>query len=755
MADVRNHLLSFSVLALLNAHHPGAAADTFLNLKSQKFLLDDLPGDSGYYTFKDIEGDVQVRSESATVIEIESSGLPNTTDDYSSLTFLRQRSGSLNPSNETSIEVQVENIDSAIGLEHEDFNGFGPEAHSFSFSLKTNGEKPMESLIAWSLYESHLKTESLPEILDIRVRSATNIEEGTVVAISSLSSTFDFKGSLRVSALADDSGSDNVYALDLSDSRFNLVSTGQSFIAGDIRFDDSSSLSITLSNPDDQFIGRMVNAGSEGAKASMSLSNGAQWFAHGKNFINRFEWKKGGILDLTQTTQPVSIKTIGTITGSWESLSGEGIENTTLIEDGAVLRVSIFDQDKESNLYKLHLGEVTPISPDGSRIYLEVLDKRSDKNSENLDIGLLQVDGMDLSNKVFIESVPTYYETALGSFKTYANIGSDGKEGFVIHNMATDLLGPSTLVKNTLDFTSSIIVSHEQNADRLFSFVTDRLSQNEERGLWVSTFFQETDLHLQNQSRNTSLQTRSFALGYDADVKLPLFQKGSAGLWISQNRSETDQSAASGEMDETSLGFYLHGLTDQHYRVIFSGHYALGSNELNTPGAFGIDHRYAHSKFQYDTTSYGFGLYLGFSHPELNQSVFFEPFMSAYTYWIDYERSNRFQNVLFEIENSHQSLAKVGLTGGYRNDAASSPWSIFGQLAWVHRFSKSTRVEGFEENEHEAFKTDDLQESYGYLKVSGHWQATDHWRLSANASGFISEVVKPRYEVGLSAAYRF
>ena len=40
-----------------------------------------------------------------------------------------------------------------------------------------------------------------------------------------------------------------------------------------------------------------------------------------QNFINRFEWKKGGILDLTQTTQPVSIKTIGTITGSWESLA--------------------------------------------------------------------------------------------------------------------------------------------------------------------------------------------------------------------------------------------------------------------------------------------------------------------------------------------------------------------------------------------------------------------------------------------------
>ena len=107
------------------------------------------------------------------------------------------------------------------------------------------------------------------------------------------------------------------------------------------------------------------------------------------------------------------------------------------------------------------------------------------------------------------------------------------------------------------------------------------------------------------------------------------------------------------------------------------------------------------------------------------------------------------------LTQTHQSLAKVGVTGGYRNSTAGNLWSIYGQLAWVHRFAGSTKLEGFEGNSHEVFKTDDLQESYGYLKVSSHWQASDHWRFSANAAGFISEVVKPRYEVGLSAAYRF
>ena len=153
-------------------------------------------------------------------------------------------------------------------------------------------------------------------------------------------------------------------------------------------------------------------------------------------------------------------------------------------------------------------------------------------------------------------------------------------------------------------------------------------------------------------------------------------------------------------------------------------------------------------------TGYGLGLYLGFSHPEFDQSIFFEPFVSANTYWIDYERSNRYENVHFETEKTHHSLAKIGVTGGYRNHC-NDPWSIYGQLAWVHRFAGSTELKGFEENTHEVFKTDDLQESYGYLKVSGHWQASDHWQLSANAVGFISEVVKPKYELGLSAAYRF
>ena len=53
MADVRNHLLSFSVLALLNAHSPGAIAQSVIPLCTQKITLDDLTGEEGFFVFKE------------------------------------------------------------------------------------------------------------------------------------------------------------------------------------------------------------------------------------------------------------------------------------------------------------------------------------------------------------------------------------------------------------------------------------------------------------------------------------------------------------------------------------------------------------------------------------------------------------------------------------------------------------------------------------------------------------------------------
>ena len=55
MAAVRNHLLSFSVLALLNAHQPGAHALTHHHFSTQKLSLESLSGGDGYYTYRESE----------------------------------------------------------------------------------------------------------------------------------------------------------------------------------------------------------------------------------------------------------------------------------------------------------------------------------------------------------------------------------------------------------------------------------------------------------------------------------------------------------------------------------------------------------------------------------------------------------------------------------------------------------------------------------------------------------------------------
>ena len=58
-------------------------------------------------------------------------------------------------------------------------------------------------------------------------------------------------------------------------------------------------------------------------------------------------------------------------------------------------------------------------------------------------------------------------------------------------------------------------------------------------------------------------------------------------------------------------------------------------------------------------------------------------------------------------------------------------------------------------NKSETFKTEDLQESWGYLKLAAEMTVSDHLILGARAAAYASEVVKPKYEMGLSAHYIF
>ena len=318
----------------------------------------------------------------------------------------------------------------------------------------------------------------------------------------------------------------------------------------------------------------------------------------------------------------------------------------------------------------------------------------------------------------------------------------------MISAMATDRLGPSTLAKNYLDFSSALTIAHEQNPMRAFDAVTERLSQSTDRGLWVSAQMGETELNLNNKSRSQDLKTESLTLGFDRAVDLG-FKDAAAGLWASVSRSDSDPGNASADFDETSVGFYFHGITRDNYRLILQAHYGLGDNTLASPGYFGENHSLLTRSFSMDSQSYGAGLYFGFTYPDLPPEWFFEPYVSGYTYWVKTDPSNEKEGVRFENEKVHQSVVKLGVSTGYKADQLA----FYAQGAWAHRFGQSFDVTGFEENLTETFETEDLQESWGEFKVSVKWQARDDLTLSAQAAAYASEIVKPKYSLGLGASY--
>lgn len=749
MAAIQNHLLSFSVLALLNAHLPASLAHTHLNLSSKQLTIHDFTDYDGVFVYKDIEGDATLATDGIVWLEYESPSemSPAQDDEWIETVFFRQSGGKLNSGNSLSIELKAQNVQSAVGMESNFIDGFiAQNSHHLNLSLNASSTtQTLENAVTWAINDSVLTNEQLPEVIDIKLQTQGLADDAIANALQVSESTVNYKGTLRLSA-QDLDQNEKVYALKLYGSQFHFESSGNSVIKGDVNLNKNSKLYLHLSHASDLFEGRIVNSEYESTQSHIVLSSSAKWVTHGDNALNRFDWKKDGILDLTHAQDTVRINN--------HNLNND-CTSSTRIEDGAILRVNIRDSDIGSNHYKLELGEVSPITSDGSRVFVEIIDSRTDKTTDEINVGLISVENVDDSySKFFAEALPSYYETALGSFKTQGAIGTDGRDGFVITSMVTDRIGASGLVKNILDFTSGATVAHEQNADRVFSTVSDRLSQSQNRGLWTDVRIQETELNLDHRSRSHRIDTKALTLGYDRNVKLPVMNEGIAGLWLSHSQTDSDLEAASGEINETAFGFYLHGITEDNYRLILLGHYGVGDHSITSDGVFGTDLIRKCSHFKEDAQTYGVGLYFGFVHPEISNEWFFEPFVSGYTYWIKRDPTNTFEGVSFQTEKEHQSITKIGVTAGHRI-TGSAPLSLYAQAAWVHRFGQSMTLEGQENGNAETFKTENLQESWGYLKLSGQWQIDRQFAIGAQASAFASKVVKPKYEIGINGSYLF
>ena len=747
MAAVHNHLLSFTVLALLNAHSPSTLANSEITLTSEELTLDDLrENEFGLFNYREISGDTALVVKEPSELNFSREATPEA--DWLDMAFLSHADGKITLTESATLSLKSQGAESVAGLRTEKFQGFGKESKALKITLEAeHALNQLDYAVAWNISESACElSESggAPEEIHLTLHTKGLSDGATAAALLLTDSDFSYQGRLVIRA-KDEISEEKIRAIELWGSRFHFESTGNSVIEGNISVDSVSDLYLGLNHEGDVFEGQILNEIEE-SSTHLALSSGARWSTHGVNKLNVFDWGKDGVLDLTQALGPTSIK----------NYNADGVSvSDTRIEDGARLKISLTDSDLKSTGYKLELGTVTPITPEGSRVFIEIIDKRTDQSEESLRVGLIKVDNVsDSDTKFFAQSTPSYYETALGSFESYGTIGTDGKDGFVLTGIKTDLLGPSGLVKSMLDFTAGLSIAHEQNADRVFSLISERLSQRKERGLWAVAHGRETKLNLDHRTREQTLKTQSLTVGYDTDLNLPFFNKGAAGVWASVNQSESDIERADADMDENAFGFYLHGMTEDNYRLILFAHYGQGDNRIDTEGFFGEANEHKKARFRTDSDSYGAGLYFGFAYPDLPQGWFFEPFVSGYTYWVDINQSNSFEGVSFETEKIHRSLTKVGLTVGKELGTTGS-LSFYSQAAWVHRFDQSRDFTGFEADTSRVFDTEDLQESWGYLKLSAHWKVNSDLSLGANVSAFASEVVKPKYEFGLNANYRF
>ena len=286
MAAIQNHLLSFSVLALLNAHLPASLAHTHLNLSSKQLTIHDFTDYDGVFVYKDIEGDATLATDGIVRLEFENYSAINDVqeDEWLETVFFRQSGGRLNAANPLSIELKAQNVQSAVGMESNLIDGFiPPNSQHLNLSLNAySTSKTLENAVTWAINDSVLTNEQLPEVIDIKLQTQGLADDAIANALQVSESTVNYKGTLRLSA-QDLDQNEKVYALKLYGSQFHFESSGNSVIKGDVSLNKNSKLYLHLSHTSDLFEGRIVNSEYESTQSHIVLSSSAKWVTHGDN----------------------------------------------------------------------------------------------------------------------------------------------------------------------------------------------------------------------------------------------------------------------------------------------------------------------------------------------------------------------------------------------------------------------------------------------------------------------------------------
>ena len=480
-----------------------------------------------------------------------------------SFTLLKAQTNNVHLQTPVALTLETKNLEETIGLRTDGLEKMIGE----SLSIQTVAHNRLGSTNSTAWYILNSQSDPLPSQLHLSA-TAINTEENSdsyATALKIENSAFSHTGEFDLSAKQSSLGNSfsEAAAIMLINSHISLESTGNSHLTGDILFDDiggePSSLQLSLTHPDDRWSGRVYSFYDTQAiqPMTLTLANGATWSTTMTSSLETFHWRKGGVLDISEATEPVDIGL----------RANSDVDNThkTYVQTGAVLRIKVTDKDIGTagvgNRYKLQIEDITAIDQN-AEILVQIIDEREKtaNQTEGLDIGLVRFN--TVAGGIHFDADQYRYETALGTYETVAEFGSSTDLGTVINAIGTERIGLSTLSQNRVDYLSAEIIAHEMLLTHTASMLPARFNDafgQPLRGLWADLSIAETDLEFNDGARDQTLKSQTLTIGYDHELELKVLDEGFAGLWAAFGQNDTEFSQGSADADQWAVGLYAGG----------------------------------------------------------------------------------------------------------------------------------------------------------------------------------------------------
>lgn len=546
-------------------------------------------------------------------------------------------------------------------------------------------------------------------------------------ALTVFDTTVDLNGRVHLEAHATNDPQNAAWAISAEGSSLvEITSSGRSKIIGDIETLGTSSVRLTLQHPDDHWKGK-TNSNTE-----VTVSNGARWSPTGDSVLDRLNWHQGGVLDVRDQTDTINI-----------------VADTIDVGSGTILRIDTTKADLDQDL-STHDLRIEGLADQVKTIDLYADNAAQTRSATPYTIAFVGNHLVDLNPQA------QTFETALHTYRTepvvaLASVQSATETVFEI-TTETSMIGESTLAKNQLDFTVTNVIAHEQMIDRALIQSVDRL-RTSHHGLWLDTRVSETELALHHRTREQTLQSQSFLLGYDRAMDLPWLTEAAGGISFGFADHEVKMSKGEADMDHWTLNAWLGGVTRDDYRVMLAGHYQYGQSTVKSLGLIGFQSPGQPFDFKMDSTVYGVSAYIGSKNDwGSDLGLALEPFIMGSSYWVKFDDAQS-QGVRFQTDTLHQSIIRLGAHLSYQPNTTPLYGSI--RLNWAHRFGHSTSLLGTADGLSAVFESEPLKESWAELALRAGWNKRQGLSFDFLAQVAKSKVVKPKFDIGMTVAYRY